>query len=95
MKKALENTGTDWPTLERVYGCVHRLADVLGEENVRAEERQMRLLLILMHMQEQANQLDPVWQKAIAHFRQPSLAAMHHICFSVIRSPICHAPTMA
>jgi hypothetical protein len=32
------------------------------------EERQLRLVLLVMHMQEQAGQLGPSWQKAIAHF---------------------------
>ena len=89
MKKALENTETDWQTLERVYGWVHRLADVLGEENVRAEELQMRFLLILMHMQEQANQLDPVWQKAIAHFLKvtQSYAPYLFFCYQIADLP--------
>lgn len=89
LKKALENTETDWQTLERVYGWVHRLADVLGEENVRAEELQMRFLLILMHMQEQANQLDPVWQKAIAHFLKvtQSYAPYLFFCYQIADLP--------
>jgi len=66
LNKALESTETDWETVERVYGWVHQLADVLGEEDVRPEELQLRFLLILMHMQEQAEQLDPHWQQALA-----------------------------
>ena len=59
LNKALESTGTDWQTLEQVYGWVHQLADVLAEEDVRPEELQLRFLLILMHMQEHMSQLDP------------------------------------
>src|SRR5438874_12953991 len=68
LKKALETTQTNWETLERVYGWVHQLAHVLGEEDIRPEERQLRFLLILMHMQEQTSQLASHWQQAIAHF---------------------------
>src|SRR2546429_712082 len=35
---------------------------------MRPEERQLRFLLILMHMQEQTSQLALRWQQAIAHF---------------------------
>jgi hypothetical protein len=68
LNKALESTETDWPTLEQVYGWVERLADVLAEEDMRPEERQLRFRLVLMYMQEQMSQLDPGWQKAITHF---------------------------
>lgn len=81
LNKALENTPTDWQTLERVYGWVHQLADVLGEEDVRAEERQLRFLLILLHMQEQACQLDPRWQQAIAHFLKVTSSYAPHLFF--------------
>lgn len=81
MKKALENTQTDWETLERVYGWVHQLAHVLGEENIPTEERQMRFLLTLMHMQGQAGQLDPPWQKAIAHFLKVTHSYAPHLFF--------------
>ena len=56
LKKALQTTQTDWETLDRVYGWVHQIAHVLGEEDLRPEERQLRFLLILMHMQEQVSQ---------------------------------------
>ena len=77
--------GTDWETLERVYGWVHQLAHVLGEEEVRIEERQLRFLLILIHMQEQAGQLDPHWQKAIAHFLKvtESYAPSLFFCYQI------------
>ena len=81
LNKALESTGTDWQTLEQVYGWVHRLAHVLGEEDVRPEERQLRFLLILMHMQEQAEQLDPHWQQAIAHFLKVTQSYAPHLFF--------------
>lgn len=68
-------------TLERVYGWVHQLAHVLGEENVPTEERQLRFLLILMHMQEQANQLNPPWQGAIAHFLKVTQSYAPHLFF--------------
>ena len=83
LNKALESTETDWETLERVYGWVHRLAHVLGEEDVRPEERQLRFLLILMHMQEQAEQLDPHWQQAIAHFLKVTQSYAPHLFFCV------------
>jgi hypothetical protein len=81
LNKARESTETDWKTLERVYGWVHRLADILGEEEVRPEERQLRFLLILMHMQEQAEQLDPHWQRAIAHFLKVTRSYAPHLFF--------------
>jgi len=81
LNKALESTGTDWQTLERVYGWVHQLADVLGEQDVRPEERQLRFLLILIHMQEQASQLDPCWQKAITHFLKVTHSYAPHLFF--------------
>jgi hypothetical protein len=81
LKKALETTQTDWQTLERVYGWVHQLAQVLGEEDVRPEELQLRFLLILMHMQEQAGQLDPQWQQAIAHFLKVTQSYAPHLFF--------------
>lgn len=37
-------------------------------EGLRVEERQLRFALILLLMQEQAVQLEPMWQQAIAHF---------------------------
>jgi hypothetical protein len=81
LKKALETTQTGWETLERVYGWVHQLAHVLGEEDVPPEERQLRFLLILMHMQEQASQLDPHWQQAIAHFLKVTQSYAPHLFF--------------
>lgn len=81
LNKALESTGTDWGTLELVYGWVHQLAHVLGEEDVRLEELQLRFLLLLMHMQEQANQLDPHWQQAIAHFLKVTASYAPHLFF--------------
>lgn len=69
LKKGIQAPETEWQTLERVYGWVHQLAHVLGDaDGLRIEERQLRFALILMHMQEQASQLGPSWQKAIAHF---------------------------
>ena len=81
LTKALQSTQTDWETLERVYGWVHQLADVLGEEDVRPEERQLRFLLILMHMQEQADQLDSHWQRALAHFLKVTQSYAPHLFF--------------
>ena len=81
LNKALASTGTDWQTLERVYGWVERLADVLGEEDMRPEELQLRFLLLLMHMQEQASQLDPCWQKAITHFLKVTQSYAPHLFF--------------
>lgn len=81
MKKALATTQTDWQTLERVYGWVHQLARLLAEEDVRPEERQLRFLLILMHMQEQADQLDPHWQRALAHFLKVTSSYAPHLFF--------------
>lgn len=81
LKKALETTQTDWETLERVYGWVHQLAEVLGEEDLRTEERQLRFLLILLHMQEQANLLDRRWQQAIAHFLKVTQSYAPHLFF--------------
>jgi hypothetical protein len=69
LKKGVQATKTEWETLKRVYGWVHQIAEVLGDaEALKVEERQLRFALILMHMQEQAGQLGPNWQKAIAHF---------------------------
>ncbi len=81
LKKALETTQTDWQTLERVYGWVHQLAHVLGEQDMRPEERQLRFLLILMHMQEQTSQLAPCWQQAIAHFLKVTGSYAPHLFF--------------
>jgi hypothetical protein len=81
LNKALESTQTDWKTLERVYGWLHQLAHVLGEEDVRPEELQLRFLLILMHMQEQVSQLDPHWQQAIAHFLKVTQSYAPHLFF--------------
>lgn len=81
LNKALESTGIDWPTLERVYGWVHQVADILGEEEVRPEELQLRFLLFLMHMQEHMSQLDPWWQKAIAHFLKVTQSYAPHLFF--------------
>jgi hypothetical protein len=57
------------------------VADVLGEKDMRAEERQLRFLLILLHMQEQACQLDPRWQQAIAHFLKVTSSYAPHLFF--------------
>jgi len=81
LNKALASTGTDWQTLERVYGWVHQLADILGEGDVRPEERQLRFMLLLMHMQEHMSQLDPSWQKAIAHFLKVTQSYAPHLFF--------------
>jgi hypothetical protein len=81
LKKALEMTQTDWETLERVYGWVHQLAQVLAEEDMRPEERQLRFLLILMHMQEQASHLASHWQQALAHFLKVTESYALHLFF--------------
>lgn len=81
LNKALQSTGTDWQTLERVYGWVQRLADVLGEVDVRPDELQLRFMLLLMHMQEHMSQLDPSWQKAIAHFLKVTQSYAPHLFF--------------
>lgn len=81
LNKALESTGTDWPTLELVYGWVQRLADVLAEVDVRPEELQLRFMLVLMYMQEHMSQLDPSWQKAIAHFLKVTHSSAPHLFF--------------
>ena len=75
-----------WETLERVYGWVHQLAHVLGERDaLRLEERQLRFVLLLLHMQKQAGQLDPSWQKAIAHFLKVTQSyGPHLVCCSQI-----------
>jgi len=64
-----------------VYGWVHQLAHVLGEEEVRTEERQLRFLLIMMHMQEQASQLSPQWKNAIIHFLKVTESYAPHLFF--------------
>jgi hypothetical protein len=81
LKKALETTETDWETLERVYGWVHQMAEVLGEEDRPTEERQLRFLLIVMHMQEQASLLDSRWQQALAHFLKVTQSYAPHLFF--------------
>jgi hypothetical protein len=81
LNKALASTVTDWETLERIYGWVHQLADILGEEEVRPEELQLQFMLILMHMQEHMSQLDPSWQKAITHFLKVSHSYAPHLFF--------------
>jgi len=81
LNKALETTGTDWHTLELVYGWVQRLADVLAEVDVRPEELQLRFMLVLMYMQEHMSQLDPIWQKAIAHFLKVTHSYAPHLFF--------------
>lgn len=81
LNRALQSTKTDWKTLEQVYGWVHQLAHVLAEEEAPLEERQLRFLLILMHMQEQASQLDPSWQQALAHFLKVTQSYAPHLFF--------------
>lgn len=81
LSKALENRGTDWETLELVYGWVHQVAHVLGEEEVPTEDRQLRFALILMHMQEQRERLDPSWQQAITHFLKVTQSYAPHLFF--------------
>jgi hypothetical protein len=81
LKKALANTKTDWETLELVYGWVQQVAHVLSEEETCPEELQLRFLLILMHMQEQASQLDPHWQLAVAHFLKVTQSYAPHLFF--------------
>jgi hypothetical protein len=53
----------------------------LAEQDVRPEERQLRFLMTLMYMQEQSNQLDPCWQKAIAHFLKVTQSYAPHLFF--------------
>jgi hypothetical protein len=48
---------------------------------LRIEERQLRFALLLLHMQEQACQLDPSWQKAIAHFFKVTQSYGPHLFF--------------
>ena len=81
LTKALACPGTDWATLEKVYGWVQQLADVLGEEDIRLEERQLRFQLVLLYMKEQSSQLDPRWQKAIAHFLNVTRRYAPHLFF--------------
>jgi len=81
LNKALEGTGTDWEMLERIYGWIHQIACVLGEENISLEERQLRFLLILLHMQQEASQLTPRWQQAIAQFLKVTQSYAPHLFF--------------
>jgi hypothetical protein len=69
-----------------VYGWVHQIAHVLGETDVRLEERQMRFFMILWHMQQQARQLAPRWQQAIARFLKVTQSSAPHL-FSCYRIP--------
>lgn len=57
------------------------MAHILSEEEVRPEEIQLRFLLILMHMQEQASQLDPGFQLAVAHFLKVTQSYAPHLFF--------------
>jgi len=57
------------------------MAQVLGEEDIHIEERQLRFLLILMQMQEQASLLDSRWQQAIAHFLKVTQSYAPHLFF--------------
>ena len=72
-----------------MYGWVHQLAHVLAEEEAPLEERQLSFLLILMHMQEQASQLDPSWQQAIAHFLKVTQSYAPHLffCYQIAALP--------
>jgi hypothetical protein len=81
LKKALETPQTAWETLDRVYGWVQQIAEVLGEEDRRTDERQLRFLLIVLHMQEQASLLKPRWQQASAHFLKVTQSYAPHLFF--------------
>ena len=48
---------------------------------MRTEECQLRFLLTVLHMQEQANLLDPQWQKAITHFLKVTESYAPHLFF--------------
>ena len=82
LKKGISATETEWDTLERVYGWVHQLAHVLGDaDGLLLAERQLQFALILLHMQEQAHQLGPRWQKVIAHFLKVTQSYGPHLFF--------------
>jgi hypothetical protein len=82
LNKRLSRTGVAWETLKRVYGWVQQLASSLGEsEDLCVEERQLRFVLILQHMQEQSQQFEPVWQRAIAHFLKVTQSYGSHLFF--------------
>jgi hypothetical protein len=53
----------------------------LAEVDVRPEELQLRFMLVLMYMQEHKSQLDPWWQKAIAHFLKVTHSYAPHLFF--------------
>lgn len=44
-------------------------------------ERQLRFLMIVLHMQEAAGQHDPQWQEAIAHFLKVTASYSSHLFF--------------
>lgn len=68
LTKGLLATEGAWEPLKQVYGWLHQLAQVLDEtEEMQVEERQLRFAVLLMHLQEQAAQLEPPWQQAIEH----------------------------
>lgn len=68
LSKGLLATAAAWDPLKQVYGWIHQLAQVLDEtEEMRVEERQLRFAVLLLHLKEQAAQLEPPWQQAIAH----------------------------
>src|SRR5437763_15066760 len=63
LTKGLLATEAAWDPLKQVYGWIHQLAQVLDQsEEMPVEERQLRFAVLLMHLQEQAAQLEPPWQ---------------------------------
>jgi hypothetical protein len=48
---------------------------------VRADERQLRFMLIMMHMQKRANELDLGFQRALAHFLKVTQSYAPHLFF--------------
>lgn len=82
LKKGLQATGTDWEMLGQVYGWVHQIAEVFDETHtLRCEERQVRFGLILLHMQEHADQLRSSWKQAVACFLKVTQSYGPHLFF--------------
>lgn len=82
LNKGLERTGTDWQALEQVYGWVHQIAAIFSQtETLSLQERQLQFGLILLHMQERAQQLGPCWKQAVAHFLKVTESYGPHLFF--------------
>ena len=82
MNKGLAATEAWWEPLGQLDQGVHQLAEILDEDqDLRVEERQLRLALLMLHIQEHLEQWESRWQQALKHLLKVTASYAPHLFF--------------